>query len=89
MHNAERFPFTAADRELGEASFRPQLPVVLAYRDLSVAVSGLLDTGAVVNVLPHHVGLELGAVWEHASVPVTLTGNLAQYEARALIVKLR
>jgi len=49
-------------------------------------VSGLLDTGATVNVLPYQVGLDLGAVWEQASVPVQLTGNLAQFEARALIV---
>jgi hypothetical protein len=37
-------------------------------------------------VLPYAIGLELGAVWEDCTVPVTLTGNLAQQEARALVV---
>jgi len=86
MRNAERFAFTAADSKLVEASFQPYLSITLTYHDRSRTVSGLLDTGATVNVLPYQVGLDLGAVWEQASVPVQLTGNLAQFEARALIV---
>lgn len=86
MHNAARFTFTAVDTRLGDASLRPQLPITLTYQGRSTTVSGLLDTGATVNVLPYQAGLELGAVWEQASVPVQLTGNLAHFEARALIV---
>ncbi len=29
MNNAARFPFTAADSTLGEASHRPELPITL------------------------------------------------------------
>jgi hypothetical protein len=47
---------------------------------------GLLDTGSAVNVLPYDVGGQLGAVWEHHTIPVRLTGNLAREEARVLIV---
>ncbi len=86
MRNAERFAFIAADSKLVEASFQPYLPITLTYRGQSRTVYGLLDTGATVNVLPYQVGIDLGAVWEQASVPVQLTGNLAQCEARALIV---
>lgn len=86
MRNAERFAFTMADSKLVEASFQPYLPITLTYHDRSRTVSGLLDTGATVNVLPYQVGLDLGAVWEQMSVPVQLTGNLAQFEACALIV---
>jgi hypothetical protein len=86
MRNAERFAFTAADSKLVEASFQPYLSITLTYHDQSRTVSSLLDTGATVNVLPYQVGLDLGAVWEQMSVPVQLTGNLAQFEARALIV---
>jgi hypothetical protein len=86
MRNAERFAFTATDSKLVEASFQPYLPITLKYHDRARTVSGLLDTGAMVNVLPYQVGLDLGATWEQASVPVQLTGNLAQFEARALIV---
>ena len=86
MRNAERFAFTATDSRLVEASFQPYLPVRLMHHGQTRTVSGLLDTGATINVLPYHVGLDLGATWEQASVPVQLTGNLAQFEARALIV---
>jgi len=86
MHNAERYPFTAADAILGEAGLQPYLPIALTYQDRSVTVSGLLDTGAMVNVLPYQVGIDLGAVWEQQTTELRLTGNLAQFEARGLLV---
>jgi hypothetical protein len=86
MHNAERYPFTAADPALGEAGLQPHLSITLTYKDRSVTVPGLLDTGAMVNVLPYHVGVDLGAVWEQQTTRLRLTGNLAQFEARGLLV---
>ena len=86
MRNAERYPFTAVDSILGEAGLQPYLPLTLTYQDRSVTVSGLLDTGAMVNVLPYQVGVDLGAVWEQQTTMLRLTGNLAQFEARALLV---
>ena len=38
------------------------------------------------GVLPYNVGLQLGAVWEHQTVAVKLSGNLAASEARALLL---
>ncbi len=87
MHNAQRYAFTTVETQLGEARFRPNLPLTLAYQDRSVAVSGLLDTGAVINVLPYQVGIDLGVVWEEQTIAIRLTGNLARYEARILIVQ--
>jgi len=86
MRDSERHPFTPADSTLGEASLRPYLPITLTYQGVSVATEGLLDTGSMVNVLPHQVGIDLGAVWEQQTTPLQLTGNLARYEARALVV---
>ena len=86
MHNAERYPFLPIDSALGEAGLQPRVPLTLAYQDQSVAVTGLLDTGAMVNVLPYPVGVDLGAVWEQQATVLRLTGNLAQFEARALLV---
>lgn len=51
-----------------------------------VEVDGLVDSGASVNVLPHHIGLALGAVWDEQRFALTLEGNLGGYEARPLIV---
>lgn len=87
MRNAERYPFISANAALGEAGFRPYLPITLLYQQQSVATSGLLDTGATVNVLPYLVGVELGYEWERQTTTLNLTGNLAQYEARAVVVQ--
>jgi hypothetical protein len=58
----------------------------LQFQRRSTPASGLLDTGATVNVLPYPLGAELGADWEEQTIAVQLTGNLAQYEARAVLL---
>ena len=64
----------------------PSLPLTLTYGQSSIALTGLLDTGASVNVLPYSVGRELGAVWEEQNFSVQLAGNLATVEAKGLVV---
>ncbi len=86
MHEAERYPFTSLDSTIGEAAFHPLVPLTLSYQDHSVVVSGLLDTGATVNVLPYQIGLALGATWDQLPTRVQLTGNLAGFEARGLLL---
>ena len=83
---AERFPYLEIDQSFGRASLLPYLPLVLTYQNHSIEITGLLDTGATVNVLPYDIGLQLGAIWEAQKTPVTLTGNLANLEARVLIL---
>ncbi len=87
MRNAERYPFVSSDTALGEASFRPYLPFTLVHQQDSLPVSGLLDTGASVNVLPYSVRVELGYEWEQQTTALSLTGNLAQFEARVVLVQ--
>ncbi len=79
-----RFPFFATERSAG-ISF-PYLPLILTHQGNSISVSGLLDTGATVNVLPHSMGKRLGAVWDEQTAPLQLAGNLANSEARSLVV---
>jgi len=86
MQDSRRFDFIEGFDAFGVADALPQLPVVLTYRDLAVERLALLDTGASVNVLPHRVGVELGAVWEEQTTSVILAGNLAAVEARGLLV---
>jgi hypothetical protein len=64
----------------------PYLPITLAYGTQSIETTALLDTGASVNVLPYEIGLQLGAVWEKQTVPIRLSGNLAQLEARGIVL---
>ena len=37
-------------------------------------------------VLPYPLGIEMGAVWEEQKVAIELSGNLARYEARGMIL---
>lgn len=39
-----------------------------------------------VNVLPYSIGIDLGAIWDNQTTELQLTGNLAQFEARALLL---
>ncbi|MGH9943457.1 MAG: hypothetical protein ACRD9R_14015 [Pyrinomonadaceae bacterium] len=51
-----------------------------------MTTAGLLDIGATVNVLPHQVGVALGAMWDEQAAVLKLTGNLARYEAQPLVL---
>lgn len=82
-----RFPFVSTNPALGEAGFRPFLPIALTNGDRIIMAEGLLDTGAMVNVLPYELGLELGFVWSQQKIPLDLAGNLAQHESRAVVIQ--
>ena len=85
-----RFPFVTAVAGRAAAVAMPLLPLELALRGATpLRTQGLLDTGATVNVLPFGLGLRLGAVWENQKTPVTLTGNLAAHEARAVLLEAK
>jgi hypothetical protein len=81
-----RFPYLEVDPSLGTASAMPYLPIKLQLGDRSISVSALVDSGATLNVLPFNVGLQLGAVWEAQKIPVRLSGNLSETEARGLVL---
>lgn len=88
MHDGQRYPFMIADPVVGEASFRPYLPLALLHNGRRIETHGLLDTGAAVNVLPYRLGADLGAQWDKQRATLQLTGNLANFEARLLLLDL-
>ncbi|PSB23462.1 hypothetical protein C7B69_14385 [filamentous cyanobacterium Phorm 46] len=86
MRNSKRFPFIERRNQAGETNVFPCIPITLSYRECILEAWGLLDTGSSLNVLPYHVGLALGAVWEEQTLSIPLAGNLAPVEARGLAV---
>ena len=86
MIESQTFSFLEAKDIYGDVDVVPSLPLTLTYGQSSIAVSGLLDTGASVNVLPYSVGRDLGAIWEEQNFSVQLAGNLATVEAKGLVV---
>jgi hypothetical protein len=83
----ETYHYTIQNPALGKSSQMPYLPLGLELNGQLVNVNGLLDTGATLNVLPYQLGLQLGAVWERQTIQLTLSGNLARLEARAIAIQ--
>lgn len=86
MTQPVRFPYIDVDPAHPGASRLPYVPLTLSNGQTLVALSGLLDTGATVNVLPYPIGIQLGLIWAQQTTPIQLTGNLAQAPARAVVV---
>jgi hypothetical protein len=86
MTSSEQFPYLPVRNALHETALRPLLPLTLSYRGNTIQANGLLDTGADVNVLPYSLGIALGGSWEQARTGFRLSGNLAQFEARGILI---
>lgn len=85
MAPAQQFPYVPRDPSLGQASLAPMLPLTLIGRQ-SVTTSGLVDSGAAVNVLPFALSVQLGFDWDQQTHSVQLSGNLASVDARVVVL---
>ena len=83
--SAQQFPYIPRDPSFGNASLAPMLPLTLIGRQ-SVAATGLVDSGAAINVLPYALGMQLGLDWAQQTRSVELSGNLASVEARVVVL---
>lgn len=81
-----QFPYSMPAGTFDELDSLPRLPLTLHYREQHVDATGLVDSGATVNVLPYRVGLALGALWSEQRATLRLAGNLAHVPAQPLIV---
>jgi len=86
MPDSRKFPFLVVTGSKRPIDLMPYLPLTLERGGKSIDVLGLVDSGASINVLPYRIGLELGAVWEEQITFFELSGNLANYEARGLLL---
>ncbi len=64
----------------------PRLPFVLRHNMQSIRVTGLVDSGSTINVLPHQYGKQLGLVWNDRQATIRLAGNLGGVMAQAAFV---
>ena len=55
--------------------------MILRRDNRAIEVLGLVDSGATVSVLPHEIGIELGAVWDDSKAIIQLAGNLSNQPA--------
>jgi hypothetical protein len=75
-----RFPYNGDS----SASLMPQLTLTLEHNGHSTEITGLVDSGSTVNVLPYSVGSALGVVWDKQPMLPPLGGSLSNVEVRAL-----
>lgn len=81
----QRFLYVPRDPSLGHASLSPMLPLTLIGNQ-SISTSGLVDSGAAINVMPFSLGQQLGLDWAQQKQSVVLSGNLASFEARVVVL---
>jgi hypothetical protein len=79
-----RFRYSTTDPTQSELDSLPRLPLVLRYGTQAINVTGLVDSGSTVNVLPYRVGIQLGAVWDDRKAKVRLASNLGNFAAQPL-----
>jgi len=84
MIKTQRFPYTVNDKDWGEASLMPYLPITLISEQKALNVSALIDSGATVSVIPFSIGIQLGLNWQEQTTDITLSGNLAHIKAKGV-----
>ena len=87
MSAMEQFPYWDRDPTSGGLDLMPDLPILLRHQSVSVSALGLVDSGASINVMPHHLGLQLGFQWDQCKKRITLGGVLAGVEAKGILVE--
>lgn len=82
---AQRFPYVPRDPSFPQASLAPMLSLV-STGSQNISASGLVDSGASINVLPYSLGVKLGFDWDRQTRAISLSGSLASVEARAVLL---
>ena len=73
-----QYPYT---KHAGMITAMPYLDLMLYHDERSYQVTALLDTGAMLNVLPYDYGLALGFRWKEQTLPLRLSGVMKGLEA--------
>lgn len=81
----QQFPYSLRAPQHGSSSLAPMLPATLIAQQ-TISVSGLVDSGAAINVLPFSLGVQLGFDWSSETTQVQLTGNMGGVDARAIVL---
>lgn len=81
-----RFQYSTSDPSQDEFDSLPRIPLTLRYNSQQLDVLGLVDSGSTVSVLPHDLGLQLGARWDDRKANLRLAGNLGKSPAMPLSI---
>ncbi|SLM31275.1 conserved hypothetical protein [Desulfamplus magnetovallimortis] len=79
--------YTIVDPAQNELDSLPRLILSLSSKNQQVTASGLVDSGATINVLPYQIGIRLGELWDDRKANIHLAGNLAKSMGIPLALK--
>ena len=65
----------------------PVVDITLFHAGHEISVQAVVDSGAMVSVLPYEPGIELGFIWEEQTIPVTLGGTCQGIPAFGVLVR--
>lgn len=83
-----RFAYTTFPNQ-GQLDSMPRLPLTLKSGNTILNVTGLIDSGATVNVLPFSIGQQLGSVWDSKKAIIRLAGNMDKSLAQPIVLKAK
>ena len=81
-----KFKYSVSDSTQSEFDSLPRVTLSLYCNNSQAAVSGLVDSGATINVLPYHIGIQLGEIWDDRKAYIRLAGNLGDFMGIPLAV---
>lgn len=81
--------FSYLDRNPGTPGLdlMPDLPIILRHQSHSVSTVALIDSGAMGNVLPYSLGVQLGFDWNAEKARIVLGGVLMHVNAKGIMVE--
>jgi len=82
------FPYIRSTEYVDDQVVRPFIPVSIKYREKSIDTMAMLDSGADTSILPHAVGLALGADWSRQPDLWHLEGFGGELETKKLVFDL-
>ncbi|MBW2708959.1 MAG: hypothetical protein JRD04_06705 [Deltaproteobacteria bacterium] len=71
-----KFKYSVSDSTQSEFDSLPRVTLSLYCKNRQAEVSGLVDSGATINVLPYHLGIQLGEIWDDRKAYIKLAGSL-------------
>jgi hypothetical protein len=69
-----RIPYVTLPVAAGLAIDMPMLPLRLAYGNSFVDVDALVDSGAMLSVIPYDLGVRLGLDWSKCTIDLSIGG---------------
>ena len=79
-----RLRYSVSDPSQNEFDSLPRLTFSLSCNNRQIEVTGLVDSGATVSVLPYEIGIRLGEIWDDRKANIRLAGNMGNFPAMPL-----